>query len=71
MKRMPLTKCNPNNLTFEENAQNFLRKNSSIVVKPSDKGGNVVIMDNQDYVLMCLNILNNKNWYKKKSPTPI
>lgn len=66
--KLPRTKCNPHNLTSEENkALNSLSKNIRIVVKPFDKGGNVVIMDNQDYILMCLNILNNKDWYKQIS----
>lgn len=38
--------------------------NASIVIKPSDKGGNVVLMDNQFYKSMCRKILNNKDWYR-------
>lgn len=62
--KLSRTKCNPQ-LTPEENeALKSLCKNVTIVVKPSDKGGNVVIMDNQDYILMCKKILNNTDGYK-------
>ncbi|KAM5151821.1 cytochrome P450 2W1-like [Mantella aurantiaca] len=54
----------PNNLTPTQNlALQHLQNNSSIVIKPSDKGGNVVIMDVQQYLDMCYRILNNTEWY--------
>lgn len=37
------------------------------LVKPSDKGGNVVLLDNHDYIIMCQNILDNKDWYNRLS----
>lgn len=40
-----------------------LRNNESIVIKLSDKGGNVH-MENHFYKSMCLKILNNKDWYR-------
>lgn len=53
------------NLTVEESqALNSLCNNTKITIKPSDKGGNVVLMNNEDYVRMCQNILDNGEWYK-------
>lgn len=34
------------------------------MVKPADKGGNVVIMDVDNYEVMCRDILNNREWYQ-------
>lgn len=36
-----------------------------IIIKPSDKGGNIVIMDRVQYVAICNRILGNEEWYKK------
>lgn len=59
----------PMNLkTDQMEALNNLEKNHSIVVKPSDKGGNIVLMDKAKYETMCLKILNNTSWYKQISP---
>lgn len=63
--RLPLKKNNSSNLTAEEyKALENLRKDKSIIIKASDKGGNVVIMNNFHYKLTCLKILNNSLWYK-------
>lgn len=40
-----------------------LETNPNLVIKPSDKGGNIVLMDNERYERICLNILSNKEWY--------
>lgn len=70
--KLPRTKSNPQNLTFEENqALASLCNNVTIVIKPSDKGGNVVLVDNQDYISMCQQILDNKDWYRNIPVTSI
>lgn len=43
----------------------MLSDNTSITIKPADKGGNIVLMDNATYTSMCSKILMNKNWYSK------
>ncbi|CAJ0915644.1 unnamed protein product [Ranitomeya imitator] len=54
----------PPNLSAEEwEALDKLEKNDQIVVKPSDKGGNLVILDHQKYVGMCKLILNDRETY--------
>lgn len=40
-----------------------LQKCSDVVIKQSDKGGNIVLMTHNQYQSMCLTILNNRNWY--------
>lgn len=55
-----------NNLTqFQHTALQNLTKNYSIIIKPSDKGGNMVIMDRPKYIKMCMDIINNKEWKQK------
>lgn len=44
----------------EREALKSLADNSTITIKPSDKGGNVVIMNKENFVDMCNKILNNK-----------
>lgn len=41
-----------------------LSSNKNIVIKPSDKGGNLVIMDTDQYERMCYDIILNKTWYR-------
>ncbi|XP_077339255.1 uncharacterized protein LOC143983433 [Lithobates pipiens] len=63
--KLSYRKSDPDNLNKEEaKALDMLTKNVNITTKPSDKGGNVVLMDNSDYVRMCQDILDNKEWYK-------
>lgn len=53
-----------NNLSLRHRqALKSLQNNSSLVVKLADKGGNVVIMDVENYKCMCWDILNNMEWY--------
>lgn len=40
-----------------------LSKNFTITIKSSDKGGNIVLMDNEHYNRLCTNILSNRSWY--------
>lgn len=39
-------------------------QNQSETIKPADKGGNIVIQNNTDYVHMCRNLLDNSDWYR-------
>lgn len=56
------------NLSFEQqNALQSLKNNLDITIKGSDKGGNIVLMDNSKYEDMCLKILNNRTCYRKIS----
>lgn len=41
-----------------------LSNNPGLAIKPSDKGGNVVLMDALSYRNMCWDILKNRLWYK-------
>ncbi|CAJ0929381.1 unnamed protein product, partial [Ranitomeya imitator] len=52
------------NLNSEEwEALEKLEKNDQIIVKSSDKGGNLVILDHQRYVGMCRSILDDRETY--------
>lgn len=58
-----------NNLSPEHrHALKIIRNDMNITIKASDRGGNIVLMDNAKYERMCLNILNNTKCYKKISP---
>ena len=62
-----------NNLTPQQRlALQKLATDTSIVIKPSDKCGKVVVMDVEDYDEACLNILTNKEHYAelKDDPNP-
>ncbi|KAM9330351.1 epididymis-specific alpha-mannosidase [Gastrophryne carolinensis] len=50
-----------------QKALDDLEHNQQIVVKPADKGGNIVIMSVHQYENMCMRILNNKSWYARAS----
>lgn len=56
--------CSSGNLTKnEKTALKNLSNNYDITIKPSDKGGNVALIDNDQYSLMCSKILSNRDWY--------
>lgn len=67
------TSCNRqyNLLEAKREALQSLAANSTITIKPSDKGDNIVIINNEYYVEMCNKILSNKQPYCKVSPTKI
>lgn len=48
-----------------------LQNHPELIIKPADKGGNVVVMDVPFYEQMCLDILNNREWYRPISKTLI
>ena len=59
------------NLKKEEWAAiNTLRNNRNIVIKPADKGGNIVIMDKEDYIQEGLRQLSNHKFYETLENDP-
>ncbi|PIO35638.1 hypothetical protein AB205_0077340 [Aquarana catesbeiana] len=54
----------PNLNNSQTKAIKSLKKRSDIVIKQSDKGGNIVLMTHSQYQSMCLTILNNRNCYR-------
>ena len=60
------TKNTTSNLTPGEiNALTELRNNTSIIIKPADKGGAIVILNRLDYIAEGLRQLNNTEFYRK------
>ncbi|CAJ0967227.1 unnamed protein product [Ranitomeya imitator] len=61
----------PNLTHLERKSLNDLKNNTSLVIKPSDKGGNTVIMDYEKYTEMCMSILSDVSSYEilKGDPT--
>lgn len=59
----------PNLTEAQRTALLSLQTNDNIVIKPSDKGGNLVIQDKLHYESMVLALLNNKEWYRRVSET--
>lgn len=49
----------------EVEALKSLADNNQITIKPSDKGGNIVLLNNEDYINICKKILNNHDWYRQ------
>ncbi|CAJ0968887.1 unnamed protein product [Ranitomeya imitator] len=47
-----------------------LEKDPKIIIKPSDKGGNTVVMNHEDYVNMCKRILDDPANYERISSNP-
>lgn len=59
-------KTKASNLSNEQiRALETLKQLIKMLIKPMDKGGNIVIMQETQYIVMCKNILNNKSWYRK------
>lgn len=60
------------NLTkAQKSAIDHLTKNESIIIKPADKGGAVVIMDRDKYVEEALRQLNNQFYYQRLWSNPM
>lgn len=58
------------NLTSSQcKAIKSLQTNPHIVIKPADKGGNLVILNVDQYETMCKKILDNTDWYRPISKT--
>ena len=61
----------PQNLTLHERESlKTLSQNDSIIIKPSDKGGSIVVMEKVLYIAECNRQLSDLNYYKE-IPTPI
>ena len=59
------------NLTLQENlALNNLKNNQSIVIKPSDKGAGICIMNKRDYLAKIHTYLQDRNTYKPLTYNP-
>lgn len=55
----------PDNISDKEiRALELLSNQHQLTIKPSDKGGNIVIMNNSQYESMSKKILSNKEWYQ-------
>lgn len=53
------------NLSLEQTrALRELASIKTLVIKPSDKGGNIVLMDSKQYEAMYLDLLRNQDWYR-------
>uniref|UniRef100_A0A8C5MP67 Reverse transcriptase domain-containing protein n=1 Tax=Leptobrachium leishanense TaxID=445787 RepID=A0A8C5MP67_9ANUR len=66
------TKINHHNLTKEENlALKNLQKDPSIVIKPADKGGGIVILSKELYQEEVMRILNDDHTYGKLKSDPV
>ena len=48
----------------------LLRNNKDIVIKPADKGGNIVIMNTEDYIKEGLGQLTDHNYYEVLNEDP-
>ncbi|CAJ0945100.1 unnamed protein product [Ranitomeya imitator] len=60
------------NLTAKEReALDTLRKNDQLIIKPSDKGGNLVLMDHPEYRTMCTTILQDRTTYEVLEGNPL
>lgn len=54
------------NLTLaQKEALRSLQQETRVTIKPSDKGGNLVVMDNSQYESMVMKLLQNFEWYRK------
>lgn len=65
-EKLKIKTCKNKNLDAQEiKAHEQLSSNDQITIKPADKGGNIVILDNEDYTTMCNKILKNQEWYRR------
>ncbi|XP_073502039.1 uncharacterized protein [Phyllobates terribilis] len=57
--------------TGQDRALNKLENNKQLIIKASDKGGNLVLLDHSKYLSLCQRILNDKDTYEVllKNPT--
>lgn len=68
LKKKHGKKIPPNLNRRQMQALKSLQKRTDMVVKPSDKGGNIVKMTQTHYQAMCHTILDNHKWYR---PIPL
>ena len=71
LKEIKKNKKIKRNLKKEEwSAITTLRNNKDIVIKPADKGGNIVIMNREDYIKERLRQLSDNNHYEMLEEDP-
>ena len=60
------------NITEKEKAaiKSFKQKKNEIIIKPADKNLGVVILNTEDYITECVNLLSDSNTYKPASNYP-
>ncbi|KAM9319580.1 Fanconi anemia group B protein [Gastrophryne carolinensis] len=72
IERLNTKGIRPKNFTSQQKAAlKELEKNSDLIFKQADKGGNIVLMTRTQYEQMCNKILDNKEWYKKLQMTKL
>lgn len=64
IKKIKIHRVSGNLNQPERLALENLKKCYPLTIKPSDKGGNIVIMSNGQYRMMCNKILSNQDWHK-------
>lgn len=47
-----------------------LHHNNDLICRPSDKGGNVIIMDCKEYLIMTMRLLNDAETYEVLETNP-
>lgn len=63
--KLPEGQVPPGNLTNEQTlALESLKNHQEIIIKNSDKGGNVVVLDQAHFKSICNKILSNQQWYR-------
>lgn len=61
VKKLNLNSHKHKNITYQQHQAILqLQNNRDITIKMADKGGNVVVMDTENYRQMCLDILCNE-----------
>ncbi|CAH2329431.1 Hypothetical predicted protein, partial [Pelobates cultripes] len=66
----PPTSYKDNLTLIERRALTELSRESNLVIKSSDKGGNIVLMDKNNYIEMCMEHLENTDIYRCLSTDP-
>ncbi|CAH2319227.1 Hypothetical predicted protein, partial [Pelobates cultripes] len=71
IEKLTTLPTNKHNLSLSEQcALRELSMNKNLIIKPSDKGGNIVLMDRKMYVSMCMDHLNDPLCYRKLTNDP-
>lgn len=65
LEKLKICTKNPTDLSEIEMSVLKQLSDNSITIKASDKGGNVVVLDNEKFIDMCNQILKNPNWYRQ------
>lgn len=65
LRQMKVQKIEDPQVRDFREAVETLKKEDNLTIKAADKGGNIVVMDTEQYKQMCQTILNNNEWYRK------